>query len=69
MGWLHSSNRAMGSEASGDPAVIAKASGLAQEWLQAVGWVGQDCLLEKMAILTAIWADVQATVTLTKGRT
>ncbi len=64
MGWLHSSNRAMGSEASGDAAVIADAGKLAQEWLQAVDWNGQDCLLEKVLTMAAIWEDVQAAVKL-----
>lgn len=62
MGWLHSSNRAMGCESSGDPATLAKAGEFAQDWLQAVGWVGQDCLVAKQAKMVEIWEEVRASV-------
>jgi hypothetical protein len=62
MGWLHSSNRAMGCEMSSGVAITTKASEFAQEWLLAVGWVGQDLLVEKLAMMAAIWEDVESSV-------
>lgn len=61
-GWLHSSNRAIGCERSGEPTTITEATELAQEWLQAVGWVGDRLLLHKLNSVVAIWEKVQPTL-------
>lgn len=62
MGWLHSSNRAIGCEACGDEMVFARAGEFAQDWLQAVGWVYQDCLVAKQTTMVEIWEEVRVIV-------
>lgn len=61
--WINCNFRANDALQSDDPQVIAAAQQLTQEWLQAVNWVGESILTQKLQMVDNLWAEIQSTAT------